>query len=327
VSTPGGTPADLDPALARAWREASGDEPPGRLDDAIRAAARRAVQAGPHPAGRSFVQRWRVPLAIAALLVVSASLTLMISERDAHLPTAAQAPAAAEASKQAAPAAGTIAQQPPSAPPERAQSRVRAAGTPTTPPAAAPAGVSPEAAERKDAGEAAGWREADSPDAALRAVPSTAEPAASANVEAPAPAAPAMREEAAPIAREETAPVAREEAAPAGAGAARVTGAEPADELRKKRESASDFESIMREAQTSDEAEQPPGRARLKLQARPSAPAALRDAEPAPEQWIDRIRELRRQGHMAEAEASLEQFRERYPDFALPADLAPPREH
>jgi hypothetical protein len=339
VSTPPGTPEDLDPTLARAWREVSADQPPPRLDDAIRAAARRAVQAGPRPASGSLVQRWRVPLSIAALLVVSASVTLMIAERDAHLPTAApaarqktapapgdaaepraarEALAPSEATKRAAqPTADAIAQQPLAVPPEPAESRAPAAGA-NAPQPAGPGGANTEASERKDAREAAAWRESDSPDGAPGAPPSTAQPPAAAKVEAPPPAAPAMRDEAAPVAREEAAP---------GAGAARAVEAESGTELRKKRESASDLESMMREAQTPGEADQPPGRARLKLQARPAAPAPLPDAQPLPEQWIERIRELRRQGLAAEAEASLEQFRERYPDFALPADLAPPHEH
>jgi hypothetical protein len=83
---------ELDALLARggrvhaAWRDASSDEPPVALDDAIRAAARRAVRARPRPAEASFTARWRVPVSIAALLVVSATLTLLLSERGEHLP-------------------------------------------------------------------------------------------------------------------------------------------------------------------------------------------------------------------------------------------------
>lgn len=55
-----------------------------------------------------------------------------------------------------------------------------------------------------------------------------------------------------------------------------------------------------------------------------SAPAAKalaeRDALP-PEAWLQRIRELRAAGREAEAAQSLARFRQRYPDFPLPADL------
>jgi hypothetical protein len=326
-------PADLDPALARAWREASGDEPPERVDDAIRAAARRAVQAGPRPAERSFVQRWRVPLSIAALIVVSASLTLMMSERDAHLPLATkvpapgpaaeqgaarEAPAAAAAGKPGPPPARAIAREPASAEAARAQ-RYAPAGGATAPQAAARASGGTQALERKDGGEPAAPAESDSLGAAPVESPHAPGSVPSEEVDAPTSAA--------PPARTEPPPAAREEAAPAGGESARTGGSESTAEPRQKRESASDLESIMREPLDSDEEAQPPGRARLKLQARPTAPAALGNAEPAPEQWIERIRELRRQGLAAEAEASLKRFRERYPEFALPADLAAPGEH
>ena len=76
-------PAAGDASQAQAWREASQDEPPAALDDAIRAAARQAVHAGPRPVGASpFGGRWRVPLSVAAVLVVSATVTLLVAERD-----------------------------------------------------------------------------------------------------------------------------------------------------------------------------------------------------------------------------------------------------
>ncbi len=54
------------------------------------------------------------------------------------------------------------------------------------------------------------------------------------------------------------------------------------------------------------------------------APAAKvvgeRDAD-SPEAWLQRIRDLRTAGRDAEAVQSLARFRQRYPDFPLPADL------
>jgi hypothetical protein len=57
-----------------------------------------------------------------------------------------------------------------------------------------------------------------------------------------------------------------------------------------------------------------------------SAPAAAaqqgEEAEPtSPEVWLERIRELRNKGDLAQADASLRAFRHRYPDYPLPADL------
>ena len=42
---------------------------------------------------------------------------------------------------------------------------------------------------------------------------------------------------------------------------------------------------------------------------------------PKPEAWIEEIRSLRRQGHPAEAERNLREFRAAYPDYPLPEDL------
>jgi hypothetical protein len=55
-----------------------------------------------------------------------------------------------------------------------------------------------------------------------------------------------------------------------------------------------------------------------------SAPAAKALAAPeavSPEAWLQRIRDLRAAGRDAEAAQSITRFRQRYPDFPLPADL------
>jgi hypothetical protein len=89
-------------ALRRAWRDATADDagPRGALDDAILAASRRAVAAGPvalgSPAGaldrptrapvaRQPVRRWAVPASLAAMLCVAAiGAWVSITSRD-HL--------------------------------------------------------------------------------------------------------------------------------------------------------------------------------------------------------------------------------------------------
>jgi hypothetical protein len=43
------------------------------------------------------------------------------------------------------------------------------------------------------------------------------------------------------------------------------------------------------------------------------------------QEWIERIRLLRRGGRDTEAETELENFRQRYPDYPLPEDLLPPQ--
>jgi hypothetical protein len=66
--------ADLQ-ALSAAYRAAPDlQEPPAALDDAIRAAARRAVSAGPRPIARTWLSRSSTPLAAAAVLVLTVSI-------------------------------------------------------------------------------------------------------------------------------------------------------------------------------------------------------------------------------------------------------------
>lgn len=53
------------------------DAPPAALDDAIRAAARRAVHARPQPVGKNWLTRYRIPLSMAAVMMLTSSLVLV----------------------------------------------------------------------------------------------------------------------------------------------------------------------------------------------------------------------------------------------------------
>ena len=68
-----------DSDISRRYRELGREEPPRHLDDAIRAAARRAVGTRPAPlvvpTGR---QRWYFPLAAAAIIVLAVAVTLHV---------------------------------------------------------------------------------------------------------------------------------------------------------------------------------------------------------------------------------------------------------
>ena len=66
-----------------------------------------------------------------------------------------------------------------------------------------------------------------------------------------------------------------------------------------------------------------------KPELRENAPAAAADslsklertADLTPDKWLERIEELRKQGKLEEARASLAEFRKRYPDYRLPDAL------
>lgn len=78
--TRGGPDMEHDPQLAALYRAGADVAPPAHLDDAIRAAARREVAAGPRRAG---VRRWAVPVSLAAVLVLSVSVVTMMREQGA----------------------------------------------------------------------------------------------------------------------------------------------------------------------------------------------------------------------------------------------------
>jgi hypothetical protein len=109
----------------------------------------------------------------------------------------------------------------------------------------------------------------------------------------------------------------------------------PAPELRAKRRDserladlqkppeapapAQDVVSGMRESRRADEA-RPQARAEAQSAMRPGAAAAAASpyAGASPEQWLQAIDDLKRQGRHAEAERELAEFRKRYPDYRIP---------
>jgi hypothetical protein len=120
--------AERDAALDRVYQAGPREEPPARLDAAIRAAARREVGARPRPVSR--LRAWRVPVSIAAMLVLSVSLvTLMREEGGEELvhpgpPAGRTPPAAPPAPETQTPAASVPAPARPPAGESAAQPRV-----------------------------------------------------------------------------------------------------------------------------------------------------------------------------------------------------------
>ena len=67
-----------DRELSRIYREAEAPEPPQRIDDAILAASRRAAGSRPRAAGTELVRRSSAPIALAATVLLTFTVTLMI---------------------------------------------------------------------------------------------------------------------------------------------------------------------------------------------------------------------------------------------------------
>jgi len=134
--------------LQRDWRALPADEPPAAVDSGIRAAARRAVGAEPGRQISTGARRWRIPLAVAATVLLGSTLTLMLFERDAHRlesPPDASTTASPPASE---PVPAPLAPEPLApapAPTEPEEKRVRTPRAPRQEAAQAPAAVAPAA--------------------------------------------------------------------------------------------------------------------------------------------------------------------------------------
>jgi hypothetical protein len=186
-----------DPNVDRAYRETPRDEPPPELDERIRAAARRAVGTRPRSPDqqasderrRSWASRWRVPLSVAATLVIAATLTVMVQEEerrprdDAGRDASPMIVAPREAEKPAPPASA------PDAAAARAPGSTPAPAAPATaPPSAEPALKLEERARSVDAPAAADSAESARRRMRREAPAAAPPPAAPAPVPAPPPA-------------------------------------------------------------------------------------------------------------------------------------------
>jgi hypothetical protein len=243
-----------DDDISRRYRELPREEPPRHVDDAIRAAARRAVQARPAPlvvpTGR---QRWYFPLAAAAIIVLAVAVTMHVEREQ---------PGEEIVSTQGTPAEEVKAEKPQSAPqPERRRKA--------------------ESADSRQLRDAA-------PPPELQKAP---EPAA-----APAPPPPVAAQDAM-----------RAQESAAGARA-------NSSETAPKVSSAPAARTESAKAPAAPQASAQLGRADESRRAASLSAFALQ----SPEQWLQGIADLRRQGRHEEADKSLAEFRKRYPDHKIP---------
>jgi len=240
--------------ISRRYRELAREEPPRHLDDAIRAAARRAVGTRPAPlvvpTGR---QRWYFPLAAAAVIVLAVAVTLHV-EREQPGEEIASAPPAPAASPPLEPRAEAQAQKPQSAPqPERRRKTESA-----------------ESRELRDAAPPAELQKAPEPVPTLPPAPP-----------------PVGTQDAISSAQQ----LAKVEGAPppvAGAAARPAPAPKASAQLRRFDEGAR------------------------------SAPSLSASALQSPEQWLQGLADLRKQGRHDEADRSLAEFRKRYPGYRIP---------
>lgn len=323
--------------LRARFRAESVEEPPPALDDAIRAQARRAVGARPRPAGGSFLKSWRVPLSIAAVLVMSVSMVLTVTREGRHLPQA-EMPSGAHTGAPAQPAA---APSPPmeeskpaaSKPAQGARARQsvemvkplpgeehhrQAEPFPQTP---APASI-PAPSEHANPAHAANEAPRSLEEPARKAAAGAAAPApapmpSQADASAGAPAAPPP-----PAASAAPAPAVAERRGMRGQPgqlAAAPPAQDPAEGGLAKRNEQSDQRAA--DSAGAKKLEVPgaglQGRSAARMQVHADAAAWESD----PKAWLSHIEQLARSQRGDEARESLKQFRKRYPTYPLPAEF------
>jgi hypothetical protein len=282
----GGAHADSgerDPHLDRLYRDTARDTPPAHLDAAILAAARREVGSRPR-ALSTRLRSWRVPVSIAAVVVLSVSLVTLIREegseallRDARSPAARPPARTAEPAEQAAePAQAPESRKRATAAPEEYSFRrdEGAAGTLEEP-------------QAKGEGERARSAAESAPGAAARAVPQGG--AAGGALSSQARDSPQGSKPAEPKPQEPSIGGRGSDAAPPAA----APQAKPM-ERRKHAEQA------------------------LAMKGPPAWHGL--EQEP-PQKWVERLAELRRQGRTGEAEELLAELKRRFPDHPLPDGL------
>jgi hypothetical protein len=316
------------------YHAAAQEEPSAQVDDAIRAQARRTVGARPRSAASPFGSSWRVPLSIAAVLVLSVTLTVIVTRQDKHLPSADQS-SARETVPERAPAMTPAEPQPQNAAKPSANTKEDALGRrEKARPMAAP--------EQKKASEKDLYQAPAQP-------PSFDEGAAS-----------GLKKQAEPFPAAPPAPVPRAEPAPSSAPEPKVAAPATAAVPQQERDATatSDAGLALRERSFADKRQDAPPkpsssnavRAEGKLKSeelagglsaarvvpqRRQAPAAAVEQPQAdtasaptpapwesdPQAWLRHIETLVREKRMTEARDGFKAFRQRYPAYPLPAEF------
>ena len=335
-------------ATSRAYKNAGADTPSAAIDDAIRAAARRAVRSQPQALAKSWVSRWSAPLSAAALVVLTVSVGfLAINEQPGLAPEPlnkaieAKPPAAPEANAEistppenAAPGA-TLAPRrslPVPAVEKKSQlDRQRAASPDPLPETAQPdperrrnelGGATSATVVAKDAHDALALN---SPSAVAAAPP----PAGAPNTLAKSLAKQAPAFVADP-------PIAETAARQANTGVASGTVKSESAQAKQPVAEASRADGRSDAASTRQKSQLPASPVATVLAPEVASPAAISPPQPVavpspqvladkvnepPEAWIKRILELKQQGKIREFDDELARFRKRYPNFRLPEAL------
>ena len=273
-----------DEELSRIYRDAEAPVPPQRVDDNILAASRRVAGAKPRSERSEFARRWGAPVALAATVVVTTTLALMVLERQSGVDTVTSAvPGADQPSKSPRVEQKPVARAPATSVPQAAAQRDREEQRPSE---RLGTGQPGSAADVPRTHEALRKREEAKPAPAAAAPPGGLYSGERAGADQAAPSPEAQR--AAEVPRQ----------APRAPAAAGLTG-----DANTLRESAL---TLQRAGALSASA----GRV-----------AGSEAKERTPEKWLEDIRKLKTPGKTAEVERELAELKKRYPDYRLPDDL------
>lgn len=295
------------------YRALATEEPPAAIDDAIRAAARRAVSSAPGAVKKRATPRWAVPASIAAVLMLSFGVVIQMQTeapktelemRAGSPPVFSQPPTAMAPLEQEA--------RPEDA--KRAAPGAPAAKLQAEPPPAAKARA-PEPAKRVLQEKLVEKKDARAPEPqAFTAEPRTlAKEAPAAPVAAPPAPPPAPQ----PKAFADAAPAAPAAAAPSAPPAPARDAMAERNVAPARRDEASGSLGLAARAKTE-------GLAASRATASPSiATSGAARAEPwpdTPEKKLERIESLRREGRDREADEAIARFRREHPDYRIPED-------
>jgi hypothetical protein len=302
--------------LRARYRDASSEEPPPELDDAIRAHARRAVASRPRAAGSPFLSRWRLPLSLAAMLMLSATLTIMVTRNGRHIPVTDESIARKAAVPRAVPQPVSPTPAQPAPEPQQPSTKQRELSKqmqpadqhqPSAPPsAAATEQPSAHALEKR----ATPFPAAPSPAMPEAKAPATSGPASNA-AEAPAAGVTPLRDHAA---SKSDAGLADQQDQKSTRGKLESS----ADTLQRqgKPEQGVNAREEIAGPSSPQSAASPP------VAAPPAARAVARAPwENDPREWLRHIESLVRENRSSEARESLKAFRQRYPGYTLPSDF------
>ena len=272
--------------LRRQYRATSQEEPPRQLDEAIRAAARRAVRARPGDFWMGASRR--IPASVAAVVVVSLTLAVMVGRHS---------PQPALESEQRAPEPGLGV----GAPKDRAEDATPAYRVSKEKAAASPARRAAQMGPKREEAPAS-HDVAESTAVEKVSRPAAAESKSSVRtgmelpVESARVAAPAGHEAAAPPAATAETNLVPVELEPA-ATKAKAEKAVPTQGLARNRAQATS----------------------------PETDSSSAPWEKDPQAWLAQIENLRAMGHNQDAVVSFRAFRSRYPEYQLPAEFVVPK--